>query len=154
MGTVFERFSTKYNKVASGCWEWTGGLNPDGYGYMRVDGKMVGVHRLSYSMYNSEGIPSGLCVMHKCDNPSCVNPDHLSLGTHKDNMDDRGAKGRSSGGSLPGEQAHNSILTDIGVRVIRRCVEYGMKQTVLARMLGVKKATINDAILRRTWRHV
>jgi len=92
------RFESKYkqNKETS-CWEWVCYLNCDGYGRFstQVLGKWKGMlaHRASYALYKTF-IPEGLLVLHRCDNPSCVNPDHLFLGTNQDNTDDMIAKGR------------------------------------------------------------
>lgn len=93
------RFETKYRKnEETGCWEWVCTLNRDGYGMfaMRVlrKGKAVLAHRASYSLYKTF-IPEGLLVLHRCDNPCCVNPDHLFLGTSQDNFNDMVAKGRA-----------------------------------------------------------
>jgi hypothetical protein len=80
------------------CWEWSGARNAKGYGVKRnavARGKAENIqaHRMSWIVFNSE-VPDGLLVLHRCDNPSCVNPAHLFLGTHKDNMDDKMSKGR------------------------------------------------------------
>lgn len=87
-----QRFESKV-RVAPGCWLWTGASGGGGYGHIRVDGEVRGAHRVSYELYIGS-IPSGMHVMHRCDNPLCVNPQHLQLGTHQDNMADMYAKGR------------------------------------------------------------
>lgn len=76
------------------CWEWQGGKNNIGYGLIRDDKKMRTTHRVSYEEHNNTIIPAGLVVMHSCDNPSCCNPQHLSLGTMKDNIQDMIQKNR------------------------------------------------------------
>jgi hypothetical protein len=81
----------------SKCWEWQAGLNKQGYGMMRFDGPPENAHRISWKLANGRNIPPGMCVMHSCDNRRCVNPAHLSLGTHEQNMADMVAKGRSRG---------------------------------------------------------
>lgn len=93
------RFEAKYVKSPSGCWEWVGAKHERGYGYFYThpdfsDRKMDYTHRVSLFLYNGMKPNSNDCVLHKCDNPSCVNPDHLMIGTHKDNMLDMVGKSR------------------------------------------------------------
>jgi len=87
-----DRFLNKINKTPT-CWLWEGCLRTDGYGCFRLNGKTRTTHRLAYEWLVAP-IPLGLQVLHRCDNPSCVNPNHLWLGTHGDNMRDAAAKGR------------------------------------------------------------
>ena len=87
-----ERFFKKVNKTDT-CWLWTGALNSKGYGSLRVNGKSVSAHRLSFLWFKGD-IPDGMLICHTCDTPSCVNPDHLWLGTPKDNHKDMWDKGR------------------------------------------------------------
>lgn len=75
------------------CWIWTASKNSDGYGGLKLDGKSKKAHRVSWEMHNGP-IPPGMHVLHRCDNPPCVRPDHLFLGTHKKNMEDRELKKR------------------------------------------------------------
>lgn len=86
------------------CWEWTGSRNKKGYGVFRAIGRVELAHRASWALANGL-IPSGLCVLHKCDRPSCVNPAHLFIGTQADNVADMEAKGR---GSHPRGDRHGS----------------------------------------------
>lgn len=79
------------------CWVWKGSKAGAGYGVLGIDYKSVYAHRFSYELHFGP-IPDNLCVLHKCDNPPCVNPDHLFLGTQLDNMDDRNRKGRTHKG--------------------------------------------------------
>jgi hypothetical protein len=96
---LLDRFLAKVEKhdddcaCCNGCWQWTGML-AHGYGYLWREGKMIRAHRLSYELYVGE--PGDLFVMHRCDNPRCVNPDHLLLGTASDNNADMREKGRGS----------------------------------------------------------
>jgi hypothetical protein len=78
----------------TGCWEWQAAKYPNGYGALKVDGKVQGAHRVAYTVFKGE-ISGGLDVMHACDNRPCCNPDHLSLGTRSDNMLDMHRKGRA-----------------------------------------------------------
>lgn len=91
---VADRFWCKVRK-SDGCWEWTGSIGSHGYGQIMDRGTPLTVHRVSYLLAHGEdSIADGLYVMHRCDNKKCVNPDHLSLGTHADNMADMTSKGR------------------------------------------------------------
>ena len=135
----------------SGCWIWTAGSDPKGYGRYRRDGQQL-AHRYSYQCSNPDDDMDGLVVMHKCDVPACVNPDHLRLGTIADNNRDAFAKGRRGGpnaGSFCGGETHpNAVLTADIVRWIRSC---GKSRRELATILGMKYQTISDAQAGRTW---
>ena len=112
-----DRFWDKV-RVGDDCWVWTGGLYEGGYGnFLYYTGKNIGAHRYSW-IYHYGEIPQGLQVLHKCDNPPCVNPEHLFLGTHQDNMDDMMAKDRQQ--HSHGEDHYNSRLTLKQVTDIRK----------------------------------
>ena len=154
MKTLQERFDNKYTpEPNSGCWLWTAAIRTDGYGIMNVHGKCTAAHRVSYRLHNGlipkgEG-PHGTCVLHHCDNPICVNPDHLFLGRNKDNVDDRERKGRNI--TFQGEQHWKARLTASDVRAIRNdfrtCIEVGKDY-------GIQFAQVS-AIRRRTaWSHI
>jgi hypothetical protein len=96
-----ERFLSHVNKSAE-CWFWMGGRTPLGYGIIGVQYAPRYAHRIAYELF-VEPIPKGLCVCHTCDNPSCVNPEHLFLGTRKENMQDSSLKGRRFRQVLPEE---------------------------------------------------
>jgi len=90
---VMDRFFRKVDKTGS-CWNWLAGKDKDGYGKIKIARKDLRAHRVSWEIHNGI-IPGGLLVLHRCDNPSCVNPSHLFLGTALDNNRDRDAKGRN-----------------------------------------------------------
>lgn len=94
-----EAFYARVDKGGpNGCWSWLGSTNKLGYGQLGYQNRRVTAHRLSYELNKGE-IPAGQIVRHACDNPNCCNPDHLILGTHQDNADDRKARGRKRGPS-------------------------------------------------------
>ena len=131
------------------CWEWTGSLGSTGYGQIKVDGKTIKAHRLAYQIQYGL-IPDTRCVCHSCDNPKCVNPFHLFLGTHDDNIKDAVSKGRIR----KGEDHGMAKLTDDSVFEIRRLYSRGASRSVLASMWQVSTRTIGDIVSRRTWKHL
>jgi len=149
--TLFDRFWTKVNKT-DGCWLWTGGLNKDGYGTFSFYGPIIAVHRIVWMLVKSE-IPKGLNVLHKCDIRNCLNPDHLYLGTQKDNRRDADIRGRTN---LPKGSAHpNAKLTEAQVILIRtEWKPWIYTARMLAIKHGVKKSVIMDILNRKTWKHI
>lgn len=138
------RFWAKVDK-SSDCWEWTGAKKPTGYGLCTVKRKIHRAHRLSYEMAYGP-IPDGLCVCHRCDNPSCVNPDHLFLGTIEDNMRDMVSKGRNS--DRRGAKNAMAKLNSGQAAFIRSS---NMRQSWLATMFGVSNALIHNIKNGRHW---
>jgi len=148
---IEERFWEKVDKSEK-CWNWTAGATGKGYGAFRVNGKMRGSHQVSYEFaYGS--IPAGLFVCHHCDNPLCVNPSHLFLGTNQDNVNDRDRKGRAN--QAHGENHVKAKLTEDKVKRIR--YEYSRGNTTmtqLAEKYKVGHTTIFDTIHAETWKKV
>ena len=132
------------------CWDWTGFRHPDGHGQCYLNGVPKYAHRFSWEMHNGP-IPNGMCVCHKCDNPHCVNPDHLFLGTHEDNMYDAKAKGR-----LPFGMRHGMVaLSDEDVLKIRSLYSDGvLSQGKLAKRFGVSQTCISKIVTRKRWTHL
>ncbi len=149
---VEERF-WRYVAPDGECWVWTGVKNSRGYGHISLpDGTRMYAHRFSWEQANGAPVPPGIFVLHRCDNPPCVRPEHLFLGTRQDNFNDSAAKGRH----YHGERHALAKLTDGQVAAIRKHFRPGCRLTraQLAEMLGVSTATLRDALSGRTWRHV
>lgn len=132
------------------CWEWTSFRDPNGYGRINIKNKPVLAHRLSWEIHK-DNIPKGLCVLHGCDNPGCVSPRHLFLGTQKDNVADCIRKGRDNYGLVLGEKHGCSKLTEKDVLAIRSSEETGV---ILAKRYGVSTATISDVRKGHIWKHL
>lgn len=139
---------SRSEKVLSGCWLWMKPLDRDGYGRVCVDGKNQRVHRVSYRLYKGD-IPNGMIVCHECDTPACINPEHLFLGTHLDNVRDKITKGRDV--DQKGTNNPHSKLTEADVIVIRQSSKL---QRELAKEHGVVRSTISAIISRKTWSHI
>lgn len=148
---IKERVLSRVNKTKN-CWLWMGCVNNFGYGLLRFEKKCYRVHRLSYLIYKGE-IPQGMLVCHTCDNPPCVNPEHLFLGTHKDNARDRSFKGRNN---FPlGERHGLSKLTKEKILEIRKLYGHGdINQKELAKMFSVDQTNISYIVNRKTWKHI
>ena len=140
---------------ADDCWEWTGCLNRNGYGHMRGHGNPLLAHRASWLIARGP-IPGGADVLHSCDNRRCVNPAHLWLGTHQDNMADMVAKGRQAKGeacSRKGEAHHAAKLTNAIVTQIRaRYAAGGVSQRALGAEYGVSQRSIHAVIKGECWK--
>ena len=137
----------------SGCWLWDGGnvKTQKGYYPIGVNGKTKQVHRFAYERYRGP-VPPGLLVCHTCDVRCCVNPDHLFLGTQKENMIDAMSKGRCRGMFLSGESNRQSKLTKNQVIEIRsNYVPYKNSARKLAERFGVARETVQDIISGRKW---
>lgn len=174
-----ERFWSRVKKPVEpeACWEWTGHRDRDGYGELRVCGRPKRAHRVSWELTHGD-IPPGLLVCHACDNPSCVRPGHLWLGTKSDNARDSYAKGRQPKEMRPHGDAHwtrrepgrwarvqekarenlpfgvacwGAKLTEAQVREVRERLERGQSKRSLAKEYGVSAKTIRDIEGRHTW---
>lgn len=153
MGTkkrpLSERFWARVER-GMGCWEWRGYRNSLGYGGTVDDlGKTRPAHRASWELTFGP-IPPGLFVCHRCDNPGCVNPGHLFLGTQRDNIQDASRKGRVS----RGEHRHCARLSEVSVALIRRRHAEGETQNRLAAEFGVTRQAIWHVVHRKSWKHI
>lgn len=132
-------FESRYEK-SDGCWIWRGGKNGYGYGIFLLPGEIpVRAHRYAYERVHGP-IPDGMIVMHSCDNPPCVNPAHLSLGTRDDNNQDKKWKGRHP----HGDAHHWTKLSEQQVQEIRGLLAAGTKQKDIAAMYGADQSTISN----------
>lgn len=149
------RFWARVKFDLAGCWEWQGGTNGNGYGIWRYNYRQyVFAHRFAWADLFGK-IPSGLGVCHHCDNRLCVRPDHLFLGTQKDNMADAARKGRLH--SLPrfhGSAHPMSKLSHEQVSEIRLAYQRGVRQWQLAAQYGVRRVTIHAIIAGRIWKEL
>ncbi len=149
----YDRF---FKRVAVGeiseCWLWQGSRNTvHWHGQWRNShGEIELAHRAAWRLMRGE-IPSAMCVLHKCDNPICVNPSHLFVGTQGENSRDMWTKGRAKPGVSRGENHGMSKMTEVAVRDIRTSQEAG---TVLAKRHGVSATTVCDIRKRRIWKHI
>lgn len=140
--SIEERFWPKVEKTDY-CWNWIAALNCEGYGQFKLNGTMKAAHRVSWEIHNGP-IQNQLHVLHKCDNPQCINPDHLFLGTHQDNSDDKMAKNRQS-----------VKLTKEQVLEIRYKYSLGNTSTrKLANEYKIHNTTISRIIHRKYWNHI
>lgn len=146
-----DRFWSKVNILSvDECWEWTGGIFNTGYGcFHSTDNSLILAHRQSWILANGK-IPNGICVLHGCDNPICVNPAHLFLGTRSDNSADKVSKNRQA----KGESVGNAKLTATQVTRIRHHYKCGKSQKSIARLFGVSSRTIRGVVRHETWKHV
>lgn len=153
-----EKFLRYINKT-NDCWIWTKGKFDGGYGafciYKNNKKRRISAHRFSWLMYNGL-IPDGLLVLHKCDNPPCVNPDHLFIGTTKDNMKDAKNKNRLKGPTLAaGEKNGHAKLTNKKVLEIRsKYKNNNITQKKLALQYSVGKTAIWNIVNKKRWVHI
>ena len=151
---IAERFWSHVRAIPSGdCWIWTGSVDGRGYGRLSSrrgrGGSPEKAHRISWEIHFGN-IPTGTEVCHKCDNPSCVNPAHLFVGTHYDNMRDAAAKHRMAHGS----RHCCAKLTEDDVIVIRSLLDGGFSQYAVAKLFGVGRSAVGKIKTGHNWKHV
>lgn len=133
----------------NGCMKWVGVKDKNGYGRFKSKQKIVLAHRFSYQLYHGE-IPEGMFVCHQCDNPPCVAPNHLFIGSNKDNMQDMIKKGRKN--AAKGIKHHTAILSPAEAWQIRNLLEYGYKAPTIAKMFKVSQGCIYGIQYNKNWK--
>jgi hypothetical protein len=131
---------------STGCWEWQGAKNNRGYGKAHYEGRVCLTHRIMFELNNG---PTDLCVLHRCDNRSCINPDHLFAGTAAENTADMIGKGRDR---LTGARHLMAKLTPESAAEIRRRRQAGERVAALAREYGVSGQAICNLLAGRSWK--
>lgn len=145
--TLQDRFDRYVMPVTEcGCWLWIGSLNKGGYGQINVAKQMINTHRISWELHRGQ-VPDGLYVLHTCDVRSCVNPDHLFLGTHVENMIDMKKKKRSQ----YGERNPHRKLSEADVIKIRTSP---LNQYELAEKYNLTQSAISSIQLGICWKHL
>ena len=147
---VQKRFDDKYTpEPNSGCWLWVGSVS-NRYGKISVNYKKMGAHRVSYELHKGR-VPNDMCVLHKCDIPTCVKPDHLFLGTQAENIRDMVTKGRARAGSY-GECCNFAKLNNFQVRVIKNLLKTStLFQWEIADLFNVSAPNISDINTGKIW---
>lgn len=148
MQTPVQRFWSKVD-TSGVCWTWTAGKTTAGYGVLRVNGVGRYAHRLSYEFHIGP-IPTGKHVLHRCDNPPCVNPAHLFLGDQTANNRDAAAKGRTPHGI----GHYNARVGEAEVLAIRELYASGLTQRVIASRYGISQQEVHKIVARKTWAHL
>lgn len=139
----------KKAKVSDECWPWQEGLSdPGGYGKTTQNDKTEYAHRIAWELFHNEKIPEGMCVLHTCDNPPCINPFHLYLGTKAENNTDRAKKGRN--GNLEGEDHPNAKFSDDTIRKMRELYLTGnYTHSMIGEIFGTSTAYVTKVIKRQ-----
>ena len=145
------RFKSKVKILENGCHLWTKSKDKDGYGVFSVNQVNIRAHRFSY-LQNKGMIPKDWLVMHKCDTPSCVNPDHLRVGTHKDNLVDMVSKNRSN--KLKGEDHSQAKLTNYDVIQIKKMLKQKIPHQDIAKNFNTTFQQVSSIKLGKSWSHI
>lgn len=143
-----QRFEERIYYCVSGCWIWTASCYSNGYGQFYDNCKIRIAHRISYELY--KGDPTGFHVLHSCDNPKCVNPDHLSLGNDADNSLDKVKKGRQARGS----KMPQSKLDALQVKVIHSCFPGKFFQREIGNYFKISQTAVSKILLGKHWKHI
>jgi hypothetical protein len=151
-GTAAKRFWAKVDRSGGpdACWIWTGYREDYGYGRFKVGGQNVKAHRFAFEL--NGGVIGEMYVLHRCDNPPCVNPAHLFLGTNADNAADRAAKGRDA--DRRGAENGRAKLNEGAVIEIRALRDRGVPLHDISAMYGVHRSVVGRIVRRELWAHV
>ena len=144
-----ELLKSRIIKNKNDCWIWQGFIKNDGYGTIKHESNQWLAHRLSYTIFKGE-IPEDMCVCHKCDTPSCINPDHLFLGTNADNSNDMRNKDRQAKGNSIGV----SKLTEDNVIEIKKRIQNNEDCASIGRAFNVHRNSILSIKHNKTWKHI
>jgi hypothetical protein len=158
MEHILYRFARRVYLAPSGCWEWRGAVNEHGYGILgrgrRGDGN-VKAHRVSYEIHHGVTLEPDVCVCHHCDNPCCVNPQHLFIGSQHENLADMRRKQRDSRPPVfMGTANQQAKLTPEQVAHIRKLSAAGHSSRAVAAQFGISKTAVLSIVNLNTWRHV
>lgn len=149
-----ERFMSKVSpEPTTGCWLWTGALAGNGYPMVWAHGRVRLATRVSYEIHRAP-LPGTAKVLHRCDNPPCVNPAHLFAGTQLDNIRDMDRKGRRRTVAVRGEAQGLAKLDETAVRSIRRLLAKGETHRAIAERHGIERSTVTQIARGKTWQHV
>jgi hypothetical protein len=157
MNVYIERLKAKVQiDPNTACWNWTASLRPTGYGQMRYLGATELAHRVSWMLFRgpipkAENVYGTMGILHHCDNPKCVNPEHLFIGDQSANAKDAVSKNRWGKRGCVGEAHGKAKLTEKDVRAIRKST---LSANALAERFEVTKSTIQHVLKRRTWTHI
>lgn len=149
----FQDLMAHSKSMPNGCIEWQSGKGSFGYGAFRINGASRGTHRLALSLIAPQPF-EGAVAMHICDNPPCINPNHLRWGTASENSLDRHSKGRSIGAPIKGQQVNTCKLNEELVRQIRNDYASGMKSPALALKYQIGSRQILHIVRRQSWKWV
>lgn len=144
----FERLLNKVLVDDEGCWNYTGALSDGGYGFFWLNGTNVYAHRASWE-FHCEPIPVDMCVLHRCDNRRCINPEHLFVGTYQDNMDDMKAKNRQA--NTRGELNAYASINESTARKIKELLTQGERKVHIAHKLNVSYHTVKNIAYGKAW---
>lgn len=151
---VEARFWPKVHK-GKDCWEWMASCSGNGYGAFKIRGRQWGAHQVSYLIHHGSPSP-GMVIMHTCDNPRCVNPDHLRLGTYADNSQDRDRKFRRKRASADhrGEANPKARISEATAIEIIAALRENTNCAAVARDFGLAYHIVKDIHLGRSWVHI